>query len=113
MPEKLLRNSETYGPVTLTNSAATSFRIPMSLASGAIVQITACTANVTITWHSCVSSLSDAQTFAVRDATGAAVTQAQVNPNMAYAVPDQLFPAIYAIPVVSSGTATAFITVKG
>jgi hypothetical protein len=113
MPEKLRREAQTFGPVTLTTNAATSFRIPMGQASGAIVQIITSSTDDTITWHSCVSSLADAATYAVRDSAGAAVTQALIRANRAYAVPDQLFPAVYAIPVMTTGTATAFVTVKG
>lgn len=113
MPEKLLRYSETYGPVTLTNNPATSFRIPMSLSGGAIVQITACSANDTIKWYSCASSQPDARTFQYFDKTGAAVTAVQVNADRCYEVPADMFPAVYVIPVTTTGNATAFVTVKG
>lgn len=118
MPEKLIRQTYTYGPVTLNSTqtgASSTFRIPLSQAAGAIIQVISTTGTTpTITWYAAASSDTAVGLHLLKDAAGSNVTQAGVAANVAFAVPDALFASNFAVPVMAaSTTASVYITVKG
>lgn len=118
MPEKLIRQTYTYGPVTLNNNqtgASASFRIPMSQAAGAVIHVVSITGSTpTITWYAAQSADTSTAAFLLKDAAGTNVTQAGVAASISFAVPDALFAANFAVPIMSAGTtASVFVTVKG
>lgn len=110
--DKILRNTEVYGPVTLTNNPATSFRIPMSLTASAVLQIATAGASEVLQWYTCVSTNSAAQMFRYYNAAGTAVTQTGIAADRCFEVPVALNASMYVVPVTTTADATAYITIK-
>jgi hypothetical protein len=109
MSARIQRENSTFGPVSLTASAATSARIPYRTMAGGVIFVTAVSGAASISWF--VAPDDNTTPVALADAAGNAVSTPIVA-GKGYEFPGSLYGAQVVCPVLNAGTATATINVK-
>jgi len=110
MPQKIERLSSVTSTVSLTNSAATSPKIPFGAAAGAVFIVDAVAGGATtLNWHVAFGP----ELTAVPANDGSADVTTAIVVNKAYPLPDALFAAPYIVAVTNAGTASIRLCVKG
>lgn len=107
------RSSLAAGPFNITNSAADSAKLSVAGFAGAFVFVDSLSAgSATISWF-VAKSLADSTPMPGYTADGTTITTPAVEQGRAYAMPDALFGAQFVVPVLSAGTGTITICLKG
>lgn len=97
--------------VTFTNSDNTTGGFSLAVFSGALIHVTGGTAGTVLTWK--VKESAGASTaYALANSTDSTITTV-VQPNRAYAVPDEAFASGYVMATTNSGTVTCRVSLKG
>lgn len=113
MPYTIDRSSLAAGPFSITASAATSAKLSAAGFAGAFVFVDSLSGgSANIVWH-VAKTLDDAAPVPAYGADAAAITTPGIQQGRAYAMPDALFGAQFIVPVLSAGTGTVSICLKG
>jgi len=108
---KAERSQGITSTLSLTNSAATSAKIPFGPASGGNVVIDTLVTGVSITWHGAMNSTdTPGRVYGADGTILAAVTVAATG---FYPIPDACFGCPFVVPVLNAGTATIRASLKG